>query len=172
VPPPDLAGRPAWLAPLPDFLFRDADAPFYILKAFALSFLGSLVLAAVAGALMPDAQPPPLPEPGRRLLLLAVFFAPVVETALMIPPLLLLARFAGPGPAVAASAVGWGVIHSLSAPTWGLVIWWPFLIFSIAFLTWRGQGLLRAGALAAAIHALQNAAAVALMIVTPAPPAA
>jgi hypothetical protein len=48
------------------------------------------------------------------------------------------------------------VAHSLQAPAWGLVIWWPFLIFSTVFLVWRERSLLGAFALVSLLHALHN----------------
>jgi hypothetical protein len=59
----------------------------------------------------------------------------------------------------------WGVAHSLAAPLWGLIVWWPFLIFSIALLTWRERGLLPAIAVVTTIHGLQNATAAILLLV-------
>jgi hypothetical protein len=50
------------------------------------------------------------------------------------------------------------VAHSLAAPAWGLVIWWPFLIFSTLFVVWRQRGFLAGVGVAAAAHALQNLA--------------
>ena len=42
------------------------------------------------------------------------------------------------------------------APAWGLVIWWPFLIFSTLFVVWRQRGFFAGVGVAAATHALQN----------------
>jgi hypothetical protein len=47
-------------------------------------------------------------------------------------------------------------LHSLASPWWGAVIWWPFLIFSTLYVTWRPRGFWRAAALVAAVHVLQN----------------
>ena len=58
--------------------------------------------------------------------------------------------------AVLVSAVGWGIAHSLAAPAWGLVIWWPFLIFSTLYVTWRQHSLIAGLAMPAAVHGLQN----------------
>ena len=58
--------------------------------------------------------------------------------------------------AVAVSAAGWGIAHSLQAPAWGLVIWWPFLIFSTLYLAWRPRGVAIALAVAATAHGLHN----------------
>ena len=57
---------------------------------------------------------------------------------------------------VVLSAIGWAIAHSLKAPTWGLVIWWPFLIFSTLYVTWRGQGRVLAIGIVFAVHALNN----------------
>jgi hypothetical protein len=58
--------------------------------------------------------------------------------------------------AVVASAVGWGIAHSSVAPIWGLVIWWPFLVFSTLFVTWRNRSLTLAFVIPMCVHALQN----------------
>ncbi len=78
--------------------------------------------------------------------------------------LLVLYRFLGFLPAVLLSSVGAGIVHSLVAAPWGLVIWWPFLIFSIVFLTWRKRSLGAAFALPMLIHGLQNLGPALLMV--------
>jgi hypothetical protein len=45
------------------------------------------------------------------------------------------------------------------------VVWWPFLLFSIAILAWRGRGLLQTVAVVTTIHGLQNATAGLLLLV-------
>jgi hypothetical protein len=152
---------PRGVAFLPRFL-RDTRQPvaLYILKNWLLIFIGSMLLAGLLQLAVPDAQMPAFPEAGLWLYFLLVVFAPVAETLLMVPPLLLLNRFLGTAPAVAGSAILWGVLHSLTAPTWGLVAWWPFLIFSSILLIWRQKRSLSAGMLVVmAIHALQNGVA-------------
>jgi membrane protease YdiL (CAAX protease family) len=105
---------------------------------------------------VPDAGPK-FPEVDSGVLLFRlVIFAPVVETLIMGAVLLALERVVGFLPAVLLSAVGWGIAHSLQAPAWGLVIWWPFLIFSIVFLTWRRRSLAAAFGLPMIVHGLQN----------------
>lgn len=153
--------RPRGLAVLPRFLRNTGQpAAVYILKSWLLIFIGSLLLAGLLQLAVPDAQMPVFPEAGLWLYFLLVVFAPVAETLLMVPPLLILTRFLGPAPAVVGSAMLWGVLHSLTAPTWGLVAWWPFLIFSAILLVWREQRSLAAGILVViVIHALQNGVA-------------
>ena len=70
--------------------------------------------------------------------------------------LLLLLRLFPPAIAILVSAVGWGIAHSTVAPIWGLVIWWPFLIFSTLFVTWRERSLWLAFAVPMCVHGLQN----------------
>jgi membrane protease YdiL (CAAX protease family) len=93
---------------------------------------------------------------GATALFLLVVFAPVVETLIMGGVLLILLRLFSPAVAVILSSLGWGIAHSMGAPTWGLVIWWPFLIFSTLFVTWRSRGLLAAFAVPAIAHGLHN----------------
>ena len=149
--------RPAYLAFLPAFLFRtDHVKARYLLRAWLLAFVPSIILSWLVAMALPAAEGPPLVIDGAAAVAIVVLFAPFVETLIMVPPLLLLNRLLGPGPAVLGSAIGWGIAHSLAAPIWGLVIWWPFLILSIAMLTWRQQGLVTAILMVFAIHALQN----------------
>ena len=162
-----LPGRPVYLAFLPDFLFRtDPIKARYVARAWAVTLVPSLVLAILVGLLAPQADRPDIRVDGPQMILLITVLAPLVETLLMIPPLLLLNRFAGAGPAVVGSALLWGVVHGLQAPVWGLVIWWPFLIFSIAMLTWRANGLGIAILLVTAIHGLQNSVPAALLLLS------
>jgi membrane protease YdiL (CAAX protease family) len=70
----------------------------------------------------------------------------------------LLARVLTPTLAVLGSAAMWGLAHSLQATAWGLVIWWPFVIFSTLYLVWRERSTWAALGVAAATHALQNLA--------------
>lgn len=149
--------RPLYLSFLPGFLFRTDDRIWpFIVRAWLLAFLPAVVLAGLVGLVAPEADPPELRLDSAATVLLVVIAAPAIETLLMIPPLLLLARLLGPGPAAVGSAVLWGALHSLAAPIWGLVVWWPFLILSVAMLTWRTVGWMKAILVVATIHALHN----------------
>lgn len=161
-----LPGRPTYLVFLPDFLFRtDEVKARYVMRAWVLALLPSLALAVVAGLLAPQSDRPDIAIDDTTKVLLVIAIGPLIETLLMIPPLLLLNRFFGPGPAVVGSALLWGLFHGLQALVWGLVIWWPFLIFSIAMLTWRAQGLGLAVLIVTAIHGLQNSVPAALLLI-------
>ena len=127
-----------------------------LVVAWLLTYPASILLAAVVSQLIPNAAQPQFNVTGHVALFLLVVFAPVIETLIMGGVLLVLLRFVSPGVAVLLSSLGWGIAHSLGAPTWGLVIWWPFLIFSTLFVTWRSRGLLPAFAMPAIAHGLHN----------------
>jgi membrane protease YdiL (CAAX protease family) len=136
---------------------REPERPLLALAvAWLLTFPLSIGLAAIMSYLFPGAQQPEFPVSGLTALFLLVIFAPALETLIMGGVLLVLLRFLSPSIAVVVSALGWGVAHSLGAPTWGLVIWWPFLIFSTLFVTWRRRSLALAFAMPALAHALHN----------------
>ena len=50
----------------------------------------------------------------------------------------------------------WAGLHSLASPGWGLVVCWPFFVFSCAYLSWRPRSWLHGVWVASCIHALQN----------------
>ena len=122
------------------------------------AFLPSIALAALVVWLLPGGQRPQFAMDGMLALFGLVVFAPIAETLIMGTVLLVLLRLVGPTAAVVASAAGWGIAHSLAAPVWGLIIWWPFLIFSTLFVVWRNRSLAAAFAVPATVHALHNLA--------------
>ncbi|MBB3763569.1 CPBP family glutamic-type intramembrane protease [Sphingomicrobium lutaoense] len=142
---------------LPALLGR-AERPWLAIPAaWLLALGGSLALATIAQLVFPAAAPPDFEGvEGAHGFFLLVVFAPLVETLIMAGVLAILLKFMKPLPAVILSAIGWGVAHSMAAPTWGLVIWWPFLIFSVQFVVWRQRGWGWALAVPALTHAMQN----------------
>ena len=85
-----------------------------------------------------------------------MIFSPVVETLIMGTVLLVLLRFLPEWVAIIVSAIGWGIAHSMLSPTWGMAVWWPFLILSTLFVAWRKRSLFLAFLLPICAHALQN----------------
>jgi hypothetical protein len=148
--------RPDLLAILPERLFRAERPLTYVLVAWALTLGGSLLLSALVSRAV-EGHGPTFPEmtPLTAIMLL-VLFAPAFETLIMGAVLMVLERLVGFLPAILLSAAGWGIAHSLQAPAWGLVIWWPFLIFSLSFLVWKQRSLALAFVIPATIHAMQN----------------
>ena len=152
-------GGNAWAPPislLPKALLTPERPLRALITAWALAFLPSVVLGAAVTQLLPKLGQPELPVVNGLALSLVVIMAPVVETLIMAAVLSLLLRLFPPTVAVVLSALGWGVAHSMAAPAWGLVIWWPFLIFSTLYVTWLKRSLLAAVAMPAAAHGLHN----------------
>ena len=146
--------RPLSFLPAP--LLEPRRPALAILVGWATAFFPSIALAALVSWLLPGAAQPEFNVDGGLALFLLVVFAPVLETLIMGTVLLILMWLAGPVAAVVISALGWAVAHSLMAASWGLVIWWPFLIFSTLFVAWRQRSLLAAFAVPATVHALHN----------------
>ncbi len=141
LPAPLREPRRAWLA---------------ILVGASLTVSGSLILSGLATMVAPTLAKPEFPMRGPVAFLLLILFAPLVETLIMAGVLSLLARFLTPTHAVLASALLWGIAHSLQAAVWGLVIWWPFLIFSTLYMVWRERSVWAALGVVTTTHALQN----------------
>ncbi len=136
---------------------RTAERPFRAIFVGWLTAFPASILFAVLGALViPNAKPPEFHASGGLALFALVIFSPVLETLIMGTVLLVLLRLFSPTIAILISAIGWGVAHSTVAPIWGLVIWWPFLIFSTLFVTWRERSLWLAFLVPMCVHALQN----------------
>jgi membrane protease YdiL (CAAX protease family) len=155
--------RPSYFRFLPNFLFETGRPRYdYVLRLWLLALIPSFAISGLVSLLMPSAEGPDLVTEGSLPLLLIIVVAPLLETLIMGGILLALRRFVGFGPAVVVSALLWAIAHSLSAPVWGLVVWWPFLVFSAAFLVLRQSGLLTAIALVTMAHALQNATGILL----------
>lgn len=127
-----------------------------IVTAWLTAIIPSIAIAALIGLVIPEAAQPQFNVTGLLAVFLLAVFSPVVETLIMGSVLLVLLRFLSPATAVIVSAIGWGIAHSSLAPTWGLVIWWPFLIFSTLFVAWRERSLLAAFAMPALVHGMQN----------------
>lgn len=156
-----LAAEPAVGSDSPlRFLPKALRVPQQPLRAIAVGWLTafppSILLALLGTLLLPSAERPRFEVDGAAAMLALVVFAPVVETLIMGAVLLVLLLVLSPPVAAIISAIGWGAAHSWVAPIWGLVIWWPFLVFSILFVTWRGRSLALAFLIPMCVHALQN----------------
>jgi hypothetical protein len=127
-----------------------------VLQGYLTAFIPSLLIASLTSILLPDAAQPEFGTRSLKHFLLIVGFAPLLETLIMGAVLSLLLRIVSPTAAVLLSAAGWGLAHSALVPAWGLVIWWPFLVFSMLFVAWRQRSWAAAFGVAAATHSLQN----------------
>ena len=153
---PEIARWRAPLSYLPNALLQPRRPLEALAIAWLLAFPISIGLAVLARTVLPEAAAPEFHVEGGVALFLLVVFAPLVETLIMGAVLLILTALLRRELAVLISAIGWGAAHSLAAPIWGLVIWWPFLIFSTLFVTWRQRSLALAFLMPTLAHALQN----------------
>jgi membrane protease YdiL (CAAX protease family) len=144
------------LSYLPEAVRVPRSALAAILVGWPLALLPSLALSLLANFLFPQVAGPVFEAQGPGMFALLVLFSPILETLIMAGVLSVLLRLVSPSFAILASSIGWGVAHSLAAPSWGLVIWWPFLVFSTLFTVWRERSLWLALAIPAAVHMLQN----------------
>lgn len=147
---------------LPRFLFAEGRAPAYFAKAWLVTVVPSLALALLVSRIVPEAETPFGEAVGISapiMFALLVVVGPFLETLIMAAVASVLNRFAGPACAAIGSAVLWGLAHSALVSLWGLVVWWPFLILTIVYLTWRPRGFWFAVGMATSIHGLQNAVA-------------
>ncbi len=143
--------------PFPINILLDPRRPLRaILVGWALTTIPALLLSMVVAALLPKVAGPEFGAVDFDLVFALVVFAPLFETIIMAAVIELLLLLFSKRLSVILSSAGWGIAHSLVAIGWGLVIWWPFLIFSTLYVTWRTRG--RAGAILIvfAVHALNN----------------
>ena len=148
-----------WTQPLnwlPRALLEPSNAVHAIIISWLLAFPASVLLSAVVRLIAPMAEAPEFHVSGVLAVFLLAVFSPIVESLIMGGILLILLRILPPTWAVLASAIGWGAAHSMAAPIWGLIIWWPFLIFSTLFVAWRQRALWLAFAMPMVVHGLQN----------------
>jgi len=151
---------------LPHQVRQPRNAVHALGVAWLLTFPISIVMAMVLAVLVPNASQPQFPFTGVDLFVRLVVVAPVFETLIMGGALLILQLVLRPTAAVLATALLAGLAHSFApngVAVWGLVIWWPFLIFSTLFVVWRERSLLAAFAMPALAHGLHNLPTAALI---------
>jgi len=131
--------------------------PAYLARALLADLPVTLVIAWLinwaTGAQWPTFEAFTL----KRVFFVMCVFVPVVETLLMAIVIFALQRAAlRPTWVPWVSALIWAVLHSLAEPTWGLGIFWSFVIFSLCFVTWVKKSWWLAIAMTAMLHALHN----------------
>ena len=149
---------PAW------FFDRGPSAWQYLLKLGLTAFLPSMMLGGlivavriIAGAPIEGLGPDLSDVPPLRGFLLVVVFAPVFETLILSLGIGFISLFTRRPMAIACiSAVAWGALHALSFKVQGVVVTWPFFVFSCAYLAWRPLGWSKAYGMAMGLHMFQN----------------
>jgi len=154
------------LAALWDSLFDSTQSPVrYLSRALLIDLPISLPFAFLVGLALPTKSPEfPQVQPASLLLALCIL-SPLVETLLMLGLFFVLRFFVRkPANLVILSTLLWAGLHSLLAPVWGLGVFWPFLVFSICFLTWEKRSRTHALGMTASLHALHNLAPAILLV--------
>jgi membrane protease YdiL (CAAX protease family) len=133
----------------------------YILRMAVVSFVPSVAVAFFLGAIgvATEERLPRFDAPVHAAVLFVgiVVFSPIVETLLMALLLGGLSYLMHSRIGLAlSSAIIWALFHSAAAAAWGLVVLWPFFVFSCAYLAWRGQSRWKGIWVAASIHMLHN----------------
>lgn len=146
---------------IPDYLVEPRSPLKAIAYGWPTATLPALVLAFLASLLFASNNHPDFGNVDGLMVFAIVVVAPVIETLIMAVGLeiliFILKRLRRPEwIAVPLSAIGWAIAHSVQAPAWGLVIWWPFLIFSALYVVWRKRSVAWALAIPMAVHALNN----------------
>lgn len=133
----------------------------YIIKAALISFISALSVALIVTQLFDFSSYYDTDESDEAWRLIDFFgfviFAPLAETLLMIPILKIIKRFTNNfWTIVFINALVWSCLHSLSMPVWGIFTFFPFVVFTVAFLTWETHSKRFAFCITACIHGLQN----------------
>ena len=134
----------------------------YLVKSYLLAFIPAQVLALFISFMNIDGSNSDdylLDQSEQILEIVAefVFIAPIIETILMalfITAISLIIKNVYTVSFITALIAG--LIHSLFIPFWGIHTFWPFFIFSMAFLTWRRISFIKGFFMANAIHLLYN----------------
>jgi hypothetical protein len=124
-----------------------------------LTLAGAAAIASVLNLLLPKLDQPDFSAfVGKRFL--AVFAlavaTPLVETLILAATCSILLRFVRAELAILISSFGWAIAHSYQAPVWGLVIFWPFIIFSTLYVVWKQRSLTLGILMPFAAHFLHN----------------
>jgi len=140
-------------------LFNNISIWKYILRAGLISLVPSVIIAIILGmtGVITEDTGPEFEGSALGLLFTLVIFGPLLETLLMGGGLWILSFITKRQVLLAIiSAFIWAVMHSLFAPAWGLVIIWPFFVFSCSYLAWRKRSWWHAILVTSCVHAFQN----------------
>jgi hypothetical protein len=128
----------------------------YVWKAALISLIPSLAISAAVMSMLPE-EGPSFEGPVAVSVVGILVLSPWLETIILWGILWILRRFLSRPTRIAiVSAVLWGCLHSLMAPAWGLIVAWPFFIFSVCFLEWEKKSKGRAIVVTALVHTCQN----------------
>lgn len=140
------------------FLFNTHQPKYlYVIQSFILALCLALPAAYSVHVFFPLSE-----SPDSELTILSFFsvviFSPFLETLLMTLSFSVIKSFTNKlGIICFVSALFWAGLHSLLIPVWGLVTFFTFLVFSIAFQVWDKVSRKDAYIVVFSIHVLINA---------------
>lgn len=139
---------------------REPRRPWLVLPlCLALTFLGAAVIALLLNAVLPKLEQPDFSAfvgKGFVTVIAVAVITPFIETLILAATCSILLRFLRPELAILLSAFGWALAHSYQAPLWGLVIFWPFIVFSTLYVVWKQRSLTLGILMPFAAHFLHN----------------
>jgi len=131
----------------------------YILRTGLISLVPSIIIALILGlsGAITEETGPEFKGPALTLIISLVIISPLLETLLMAGGIRILSFITKRQVLLALiSACIWAVMHSLFALTWGLVVIWPFFVFSCSYINWRKRSWWHAILITSFVHAFQN----------------
>lgn len=144
---------------VPDIIAR-ADRPFAtILVAWLLCGLGAYAIVFVMDYVAPRVDTPNFDfyvGKGMFTVMMIAVITPLLETLILGAVCWILSRFLSIVPTIVFGSLIAALFHSLNTPIWGLVIWWPFLIFSTLLMVWKERSLLLGILIPTIVHGLHN----------------
>lgn len=149
------------------FFLVNTEQPLisYITKVSILTVILGAGVALLLGHYFPNSSPPVFDITTHNIVG-AIFFAPVIETFLMIPIIVILNKITSNEAYIALiSAVFWGGVHSLQSPLWGIGVFILFYIISIAYQCWNDYSKGHALLVVMLIHAINNTSMLFLMLI-------
>lgn len=131
----------------------------YIILAWVIAFFPTLLISAVVQSIF-ETKNDLMGQgkvPAFIVFIGMVVFAPVVETIIMAIVIWILRRFTRKDfKIIIFSAIFWAILHSLSWLPWGFIIFWPFIVFSAAYVYWSRKSVIKALMITTCIHAMVN----------------
>ncbi|ALO34671.1 hypothetical protein CMT41_08020 [Colwellia sp. MT41] len=139
------------------FLFNTQQPKYlYVLKSFILALCMVLPASYIVSNFVSPSESPDI-KINVIGFLGVVIISPLGETLLMTLSFFVIKLFTNKFSVICfVSAFFWASLHSLLIPAWGLVTFFTFLVFSIAFQVWDKVSRKDAYIIVFSIHALVN----------------
>jgi hypothetical protein len=155
------------------FLPARGSFAFYCVVAWHVALVPTILILLAAHAILSsagadvDALQKPAREIEQRSVWITLVVAPLVETCVLALVVTGLARiFRNPNVVAAISALAWGGLHAAFHPMWFFGVVWSFFVFSRGYLAWRPVSYKHAFGAAAVPHALVNASALLMQVLS------